>query len=340
MKIIKDRVVNNEKENVMKKNILKEKDLAALILNRLSEHAEIPSKGFLAGGAVANTILTLEYGGDYPINDMDIFQVTRFAPLEHGKMPHRHVAKTLFYTGYFGVGCYNDPERGYTVLETKRDGLVNTINVQLTKGFGSKEDYEMILKGFALNCCQAGIDLESKEFICAPTFASFLETMQLKVHYPWTPFHTAIRLPKKQKELKCYCNYPTETKYLSQIPLVLLPRDREEEYPPFEFARYFGEKSYHDYLLHKEEIDKYFEVIDHNKRLADGSTVCLHTMIPRDLEIVEELKECLSLISLKQTWDLLQGRKGDVEKNRRALSRDGWAPKTFLMVNPDYAQCD
>ena len=43
----------------MKKNILTEQNLGAMILNRLSEHAEIPSKGFLAGGAVANTILSL-----------------------------------------------------------------------------------------------------------------------------------------------------------------------------------------------------------------------------------------------------------------------------------------
>ena len=74
--------------------------------------------------------------------------------------------------------------------------------------------------------------------------------------------------------------------------------------------------------------------------LADGSTVCIHTMIPRDLEVVEELRKYRNIISLKQTWDLLQGKKGAVEKNKRAWRRDSWHFKELLMVNPGCAQCD
>ena len=210
----------------MKKNILEEKDLATLILNRLSEHAKIPSKGFLAGGAVANTILSSEYGGDYPINDLDIFQVASFEWLKRGKMPRRYVAKTLACSQDSGLRSVKDLERGYTVLDTSREGLINIINVQLAKGFGSKEDYEIILKGFDLNCCCVGINLETRELIRTPPFGSFLDTMQLKVDYPCTPFHTAIRLPKKQKELKCYCDYPTEMNYqVGSVSLIVAQRD-------------------------------------------------------------------------------------------------------------------
>ena len=52
-------------------NLLEDKNIVTKILNELSELCVIPKGGFLAGGAVANTLLKMKYGKYYPINDLD-----------------------------------------------------------------------------------------------------------------------------------------------------------------------------------------------------------------------------------------------------------------------------
>ena len=42
-------------------NILKDKDIVSKVLNILNELCTIPDNGFLAGGAVANTLLSMKY---------------------------------------------------------------------------------------------------------------------------------------------------------------------------------------------------------------------------------------------------------------------------------------
>ena len=54
-------------------NLLKETDIVEQILLKLSKVSTIPNEGFLAGGAVANTLLNMKWGSEYPINDLDIF---------------------------------------------------------------------------------------------------------------------------------------------------------------------------------------------------------------------------------------------------------------------------
>ena len=54
-------------------NLLEDKNIVTKILNELSGLCVIPKGGFLAGGAVANTLLKMKYGKYYPINDLDIF---------------------------------------------------------------------------------------------------------------------------------------------------------------------------------------------------------------------------------------------------------------------------
>ena len=73
------------------KNLLEKEDIGLKIMNTLSIFGTLPDKGFLAGGAVANTLLKMKYhkkelivndiihfrhGDLYPINDLDIFVET------------------------------------------------------------------------------------------------------------------------------------------------------------------------------------------------------------------------------------------------------------------------
>ena len=203
----------------MTENLLKNDKLAKDILERLSGYAELPKAGFLAGGAVANTILSMEWSGDYPINDLDIFQIESVEGLKSNKMPRRYMGVVLDYNRYVGIRVISDSKRAYTVSKTQKYGMLNLIDIQLNWNHHSLENYRIILEGFDLNCCPVGIDLQSEELIYLPSFESFLETMQLRVGYPYTPFHTAIRLFKKKEELHTYCDYETEIKYLSQVPL-------------------------------------------------------------------------------------------------------------------------
>ena len=58
-------------------NLLEQHNIVEQILQQLSEVDSIPNDAFLAGGAVANTLLNMKYGNNnnvrYPINDLDIF---------------------------------------------------------------------------------------------------------------------------------------------------------------------------------------------------------------------------------------------------------------------------
>jgi hypothetical protein len=328
----------------IQKDILYVDNLGRDIVRKLSQYSELPKTGFLSGGAVANTILSMEWGGDYPINDLDIFRIESTDGMKSKKMPHRCAGMELI-APYVQLFVVNNLGRSYSVSKTEVRGILNFIYVQLETDHQKMENYRIIMDGFDLNCCQVGIDLESAELIYSPNFEAFVKTMQLQVSHPCTPFHTAIRIAKKKKELQCYCNDEAQFQYLSQIPLILSPKSEddsaEKQIPsPSKYAIYFGEKHYGIYEQHKEDLDRYFEVIPAGK-ITSGAL--RYTMIPRNSEIIEELKDCsselYSLNSIKVVWELLQNKKSIKDKNIRALKL-GYFSKHFLMANPKYTQCD
>jgi hypothetical protein len=155
------------------------------------------------------------------------------------------------------------------------------------------------------------------------------------------PISYGLRIAKKKKELRCYCNDEAQFQYLSQIPLILSPEGQansaERQIPsPSQYGMYFGEKHYGIYEQYKEDLNRYFEVIPGGKIASGGSR---YTMIPRNSEIIEELKDCHGLTSIKVVWESLQNKKSIRDKNTRAMKL-GVFPKRFLMANPKYAQCD
>jgi len=293
------------------RNILHVDNLGRDIIRRLNQYAELPQAGFLAGGAVANAILSMEWGGEYPINDLDIFRIESTDGLYSYQMPHRGT-RGDFVGSCKAIIVINNYGRSYTVSKTKVKGILNFIDVQLEMNHEKMENYRIIMEGFDLNCCQAGIDLESAELIYSPSFEAFLKTKHLKVSHPCTPFHTAIRIAKKKKELQCYCDDDVQYRYLSQVPLIL-PQKREGNStetiipPPYHYATYFGEKHYGIYMQHKEDLDRYFEVVPAGKT-ASGEP--RYTMVPRTSEVMEELKDCHTLDSIRVMWESLQQKVG------------------------------
>ena len=63
-------------------NILEDKEIVKIVLSKLSQYGNIPSDGFLCGGAVANILMKLKWGGDYPINDLDYKNFKRRSDIE------------------------------------------------------------------------------------------------------------------------------------------------------------------------------------------------------------------------------------------------------------------
>ena len=111
-------------------NLLEQPNIVEEILHQLSEVDSIPNEGFLAGGAVANTLLKMKYNNHkYPINDLDIFIESK----EDG--PERLVSTPLrtnnlvIENGYYEGNIAYDHGSNYRILEVSREGLLNWITI-------------------------------------------------------------------------------------------------------------------------------------------------------------------------------------------------------------------
>ena len=242
-------------------NLLEDKDIAKKILKELNNLVKIPTKGFLAGGAVANTILRMKYGkGEhnenlYPINDLDVFVEAEHQDIS-GNTPLRTKELTIL-EGYHGGEIGYDEGTNYRILSVGRDGLINTIIISQIIDIQNNRDYMYILNGFDFNCCQVGIDLETGNIIYTTKFEEFLKSNQLDVSAMYTPGHTAIRLFKKIKELKCYCNVDKCMEILSQ-PLIPSIRWRLMDR---QWGFYFSDKYKDMFIEHYTSIKPYFKMV-------------------------------------------------------------------------------
>jgi len=237
-------------------NILKDKDIVSKILTNLSKLSVIPDNGFLAGGAVANTLLSMKYGKSYPINDLDIFIEEEGVTYEDSGTTPLRSQTLVIQSGYNEGELSYDHGSNYRILEVSRDGLLNWITISRVSDRDNIRNYRYILNGFDFNCCQAGIDLRTNELYYTDEFEEFLNTLQLDVTAIYTPAHTAIRLFKKKKELDCYCNVENCMELLSQ-PLI---RETRGKLNPRHFGIYFSHKYRDMFIEHHIELKEYFKI--------------------------------------------------------------------------------
>ena len=246
-------------------SLLEETTIVEQILLKLSEVSTIPKEGFLAGGAVANTLMNMKWGSEYPINDLDIF-------VEGNGNSHKEVYTPLrtnnliVSSEYSGFRMSYDHGSNYRILDVDRDGMLNWIYISRVRDRENIKDYGYILNGFDFNCCQAGIDLSNNQLYYTPEFEEFLETKQLDITAIYTPAHTAIRLFKKIKDLSCYCNVDKCMELLSQ-PLIY---STQVSLNPRHFGFYFSHKYKDLYKEYFSQLKSYFKMIkffDHKKEL-------------------------------------------------------------------------
>lgn len=250
----------------MKSDILKKEDIGDIIIGELScLDVDIPNKGFLAGGAVANLLMRFVWEDEsYPINDLDVFVERDREEFDFKSTPLRTNSLIVEGDGYMVTKLSYDHGSNYQILDVERDGLLNTIKISRVSNQNNKGDYQYILNGFDFNCCQVGIDLSTNKIFYTEGFENFLNYRQLEVTAVYTPAHTAIRLFKKLDELKCYCNIDECMELLSQ-PLTkqnLIHLRRNQ------FGIYFSTKYKEMYMKHYSKIKEYFKMVkffDHKK---------------------------------------------------------------------------
>lgn len=236
-------------------SVLKQKNLVKTLLGKLSNYDTIPNDGFLCGGAIANILMEMEWGGSYPVNDLDIFVETKTH--KESNAPER-TDKLTIIGEYAHLNAAYNHGNNYKIVSSERDGMINIVKVFRSDRKVS-ENFLYLLKGFDLNCVQVGIDLKKGELIYTDDFEEFLKNRQLRVVAPYTPGHTALRLFKKLEELKCYCDIEGQMKLLSQ------PFNNENiiKHPGAYtgvFGMYFSIKYKQLFDRYKDQVGEYFQL--------------------------------------------------------------------------------
>jgi len=176
------------------------KELAIKAVDYIKDRWELPSKGLLAGGALANTIWAMKSGKEPLINDVDVFvfvgHLDMIDPNDRESLFRYTEKEVEYYDDYNGYREHPYDKKFYAIKESTREGMVNTITYD-----ASDESAMLILESFDLSCTAVGYDLMTGEFHWTEDFEDFVETGRIRVSNIGTPSHTAIRLAKKSKDL-------------------------------------------------------------------------------------------------------------------------------------------
>ena len=236
-------------------------EMSKLVLDRLSKLQKLPESGFLSGGAVANTILSIIDGKEYPINDLDVFIIgTDENSKSFTTTPIRTNEEVIGTDRYENIIINPDVSNSYQIKSTKWDGLINYVFVEFKrKDIEEKNLYKRIIDSFDINCCKVGIDLSDSELIISEDFINFITGRQLECTTPVTPAHSAIRLIKKKNDLGAFLDKEKSFKFLSQFHHY---SDNAHQIK-LNMTLFFGEKYKNMFELYKSELSEYFDLISY-----------------------------------------------------------------------------
>ena len=325
------------------------------------KNRRLPSTGFLAGGAVCNTILSLLDGKNYLINDIDIFHETNDKESQCSTA-NRNDETNLHIAAYGELMTLDNRATSYRIISTEREGLFNDVYISKPNVSINGEKYLYILKGFDINCCMVGIDLETKKLVYTKDFEEFLNHRQLMVSNPYTPAHTSMRLIKKKEELGVYLDIEKEFKYLSQVYLMFPD-------PYFNglnrvFGNFFSEKYKDLYDKYKNIMSEYFDILTFIEAKTRSHKInnLKETEIPKYLlDLWEKNSHLYALlpkkftkpeyyldfippsargpISLKKIWKVLErSTKSEITKAKMILENS--TTRQFFFVVDGFHKCD
>lgn len=170
--------------------------IANQALSILKSKYTLPDKGFIAGGSLANIMWEIVSGNKAVINDIDIFYFTNKDSDEDNISTHIKYEVELKQNDYHQLLPIFSKNVQYTIKSSVSDGIFNRIQCY------SEHDVSIIIDSFDINCTRVGYSIEKEEFYWTKDFEEFLQTGEIKIANLSTPVHTAIRLVKKQDELK------------------------------------------------------------------------------------------------------------------------------------------
>lgn len=251
------------------------------VLDRLSKLQKLPKEGFLCGGAVANTILSIIDNKEYPINDLDVFLIDTEGYDSNTAL--RIPNNELIADGYQNRIISPSNNLSYKISKTENVDLINYVYVNIRnyrqevalteeRKFTekleqiTKEYYKIILDSFDINCCKVGINLSNKEFFITEDFKNFVNNRQLFCCNPVTPSHSALRLLKKKKELNAYLDKEEQFKYLSQFFLF----NKNAFFTKTNITLFFGKKYKEIFHTYKNEISEFFQLKSYGKVYRDN----------------------------------------------------------------------
>ena len=269
-------------------------------IDRIKSEWGLPRRGFVAGGALANIIWEIVSGNKAKVNDIDIFVFDKVIDKidDSTESLFDYQEKDFnYYEDYTGL-CFQTINKDfYTIIESDRDGMFNTVSYR-----SNSNDPSLVLKSFDINCTKVGYLIEEDRFYWTKEFEEFLQTGELKIVNIMTPSHTAIRLAKKAKELNAkYDDFEfnlIEFILKRSFPDVIKLRFKQRYYDmyqdnidilePFFLAKrdedlesYIKEKYETDDKLYYLQVNKPDEVINHESGELFGSTLTSYrTYIP------------------------------------------------------------
>ena len=305
------------------------------VLEILDSRGDMSKVGqdFVAGGSVANTLFYLIHGGKLIINDIDVYKQVSIP--KHNENDQVSQVKNPWYpttyTNEEGLEILDDNYGRVFVSETgtrmrvskhSRDGIFNNIEYIYEDGRSKlkiKSKELVILEGFDLNNCKAGLDMVNSKIIYTPEFVEFLETKQMKVINPCAPVQTTIRIYKKMMELDVYCDVENEMRFLTiaskhlnniQITKVIGPETKQKYDKIKDFVeQYFVLRE----PKNSEEIPYNLREVYYKDNVRNPKVqIWLYDAV-MDFDIIESVG---SINNLKRVWELLYTFKKKSEQDK------------------------
>jgi hypothetical protein len=228
-------------------------------LREIKSKWNLPERGFLTGGSLANLIWEKISGKEAIINDLDIFMIESDDNFSFNDFIINSKERIIF-EDYSGISMNIYDKCRYAIKEVTRDGIFNFI-----KYSSNIKDPQIIIDSFDINCCQVGYQIETDKFYWTKEFVEFLETGQLKLTTLSTPAHSAIRLAKKSIELGV-CLPSSELQIIQIVLSGTTPSDLDRVRFKSKYVELF--KKYENLLsdkfilerdsLHDERIKEYY----------------------------------------------------------------------------------
>jgi len=346
------------------KQFLDSKETYDNVVETLKQYVDlekIEATDFIAGGSISNILISMAHGGKPVINDIDVYRrvkeevkkETSSGVFDECKPVSSEWYPTTFITedgleiidDQYGRIFLSESGSRMRVLNHSRKGIINNINYLYQefnqKNYNKKSEHYVIIEGFDLNCCKAGLDLLNKKIVYTPEFVDYLETKQLKVTNPCSPIQTSIRLFKKISDLNCYCDVKHEMRFLTVASKRFNNRN---------ITKIIGPETKAKYDKFKNKIEDYF-ILREAKGEDFGQKLKAGIKIPKNLWSYDEvldfdiLERFHSMSQLKRIWDLLFSyrKKGEQDKINKIFYKnvllnktsdeDTWEHKIWLKEN-------